>query len=55
MEHVPVVTRPLQDVRCCDGDSVTLEALVDAPKHSTVRWEKQGKVSLSDGAFLCVF
>ncbi|ROT81261.1 putative myosin light chain kinase [Penaeus vannamei] len=49
MEHVPVVTRPLQDVRCCDGDSVTLEALVDAPKHSTVRWEKQGKVLKLDG------
>nr|XP_053632753.1 myosin light chain kinase, smooth muscle-like [Cherax quadricarinatus] len=44
MEHVPVVTRALQDVRCCDGDSVTLEALVDAPKTSLVRWEKQGKV-----------
>ncbi|KAG7174101.1 Myosin light chain kinase, smooth muscle-like 4, partial [Homarus americanus] len=44
MEHVPVVTRPLQDVRCCDGDSVTLEALVDAPKTSLIRWEKQGKV-----------
>jgi len=44
MEHVPVVTRRLQDVRCCDGDSVTLEATVDAPKNSLVRWEKQGKV-----------
>ncbi|KAK4304915.1 hypothetical protein Pmani_023160 [Petrolisthes manimaculis] len=44
MEHVPVVTRPLQDVRCCDGDAVTLEALIDAPKSSVIRWEKQGKV-----------
>ncbi|XP_064106001.1 myosin light chain kinase, smooth muscle-like isoform X3 [Macrobrachium nipponense] len=44
MEYLPVVTRPLQDVRCCDGDSVTLEALVEAPKSSIIRWEKQGKV-----------
>ncbi|XP_050702039.1 myosin light chain kinase, smooth muscle-like isoform X1 [Eriocheir sinensis] len=44
MERVPLVTRPLQDIRCCDGDSVTLEAQVDAPKNSTIRWEKQGKL-----------
>lgn len=44
MERVPVVTRPLQDIRCCDGDSVTLEAQVDAPKNASIRWEKQGKV-----------
>ena len=44
MERAPVVTRPLQDVRCCDGDSICLEAQVDAPKNATIRWEKQGKV-----------
>lgn len=44
MERAPVVTRPLQDVRCCDGDSITLEAQVDAPKNATIRWEKQGKL-----------
>ena len=47
MEHAPVVLRGLSDVRCCDGDAVTLEAQIEAPSHSSVRWEKAGRVSVT--------
>ncbi|XP_047736468.1 uncharacterized protein LOC108682041 isoform X2 [Hyalella azteca] len=49
MEAVPRVVRPLQDVRCCDGDAVTLETLFDAPPACLVRWEKQGHVLKDTG------
>lgn len=42
---LPMVTRELRDLRCCDGDAVTLECKVHAaPEAPLVRWERGGKV-----------
>lgn len=34
--------KQLKDLRCCDGDSVRLECLVDANPTPTITWEKDG-------------
>ncbi|KAG8223460.1 hypothetical protein J437_LFUL001954 [Ladona fulva] len=41
---LPWVVRPLRDIRCCDGDAVTLECQVQATPPPLIRWEKGGKV-----------
>ncbi|CAK9829518.1 Myosin light chain kinase, smooth muscle [Anthophora retusa] len=42
---LPVITRELRDLRCCDGDAVTLECKVHAtPEAPLVRWERGGKI-----------
>ena len=44
---MPVVTRELRDLRCCDGDAVALECKVHAaPEEPLVRWERGGKVNI---------
>ena len=56
--RAPVVSQPLSNLRCCDGDAVTFECHLLLPKptatsgnggdNSTnvnVRWEKGGKVN----------
>ncbi|GLH01368.1 Myosin light chain kinase, smooth muscle [Gryllus bimaculatus] len=40
---LPVVRRGLKDLRCCDGDAVTLECRVAATPQPHVRWEKGGR------------
>lgn len=43
-----MVTRELRDLRCCDGDAVTLECKVHAaPDAPLVRWERGGKVGVN--------
>lgn len=43
-----MVTRELRDLRCCDGDAVTLECKVHAaPEAPLVRWERGGKVGVN--------
>lgn len=37
-------TQNLKDVRCCDGDSVTLECHVEALPEPSVIWERDGKI-----------
>lgn len=44
IETHPVFTQNLKDVRCCDGDSVTLECHVEALPEPSVVWERDGKV-----------
>lgn len=44
IETYPVFTQSLKDVRCCDGDSVTLQCHVEALPVPSVAWEKDGKV-----------
>lgn len=44
IETYPVFTQCLKDVRCCDGDSVTLQCHVEALPEPSVVWEKDGKV-----------
>lgn len=42
---VPTIKAELKDIRCCDGDAVTLECKVYAPSEPpNIRWEKSGKV-----------
>ncbi|KAK3921260.1 Muscle M-line assembly protein unc-89, partial [Frankliniella fusca] len=48
-ETLPSVVQPLQDIRCCDGDAVTLECRLAATPVPDVHWKKDGKlVRLSD-------
>ncbi|KAJ6643194.1 Myosin light chain kinase, smooth muscle [Pseudolycoriella hygida] len=44
VETLPIFTRPLKDLRCCDGDSITLECHVEAQPEPTVIWEKDGRI-----------
>ncbi|XP_054274333.1 titin-like isoform X2 [Macrosteles quadrilineatus] len=44
VETLPEIKRELKDLRCCDGDAVTLECLVSATPLPSVRWEKDGKI-----------
>ncbi|XP_015434395.1 PREDICTED: myosin light chain kinase, smooth muscle-like [Dufourea novaeangliae] len=49
---LPEITRELRDLRCCDGDAVTLECKVHAtPEAPLVRWERGGKILPMDGDF----
>jgi hypothetical protein len=34
----------LKDLRCCDGDAITLECNVDGTPEPNVFWEKDGKI-----------
>lgn len=42
---MPKILSDLKDLRCCDGDAVTLECKVEATPPPNIRWEKGGKVS----------
>lgn len=43
---MPIIRKELRDLRCCDGDAVSLECKVYAPtEQPNIRWEKEGKVS----------
>lgn len=44
VQTIPVITRELKDLRCCDGDAATLECQVEAKPPPDIRWEKAGKV-----------
>ena len=49
---LPEVARELRDLRCCDGDAVTLECKVHAaPEEPLVRWERGGKVNININSF----
>lgn len=44
METLPSFVKGLKDLRCCDGDAVTLECVVDGPVPPEVRWERGGRL-----------
>ncbi|KAF2897973.1 hypothetical protein ILUMI_08202 [Ignelater luminosus] len=44
IQTIPKIVRNLKDIRCCDGDAVTLECEVDACPPPDIRWEKRGKL-----------
>ncbi|XP_043286606.1 titin homolog isoform X2 [Venturia canescens] len=44
VQTLPSIKRPLRDLRCCDGDAVTLICRVYATPEPDVRWEKSGKL-----------
>ncbi|XP_043669858.1 titin-like isoform X2 [Vespula pensylvanica] len=53
---LPMVTRELRDIRCCDGDAVTLECkFLATPERPNVRWEKGGKVITMGNDFTSEF
>ncbi|RZF42786.1 hypothetical protein LSTR_LSTR015510, partial [Laodelphax striatellus] len=44
VQTLPEVRKELKDMRCCDGDSVTLECQVYATPPPDIRWLKDGKI-----------
>lgn len=44
METLPAFKKGLKDLRCCDGDAVTLECQVEGPDPPEVRWERGGRL-----------
>ncbi|XP_069686561.1 titin homolog isoform X2 [Periplaneta americana] len=51
VQTLPVIRRELKDLRCCDGDSVTLECRVQATPEPDIRWEKDGRLLPLGGDF----
>lgn len=43
-ESLPRIVKHLKDLRCCDGDAITLECHVDGTPEPNVFWEKDGKI-----------
>lgn len=41
---MPRFIRPLRNLRCCDGDAITLEAHVEGLPEPVIIWEKDGRV-----------
>ncbi|XP_036144946.1 uncharacterized protein LOC105834071 [Monomorium pharaonis] len=53
---LPVIKRELRDLRCCDGDAVSLECKVYAsPDPPLIRWERGGKIIIMAGDFAAEF
>ncbi|XP_054090488.1 myosin light chain kinase, smooth muscle isoform X8 [Zeugodacus cucurbitae] len=44
VETFPHFIRHLRDLRCCDGDAITLECHVEALPEPIIIWEKDGRV-----------
>ncbi|KAF5273319.1 hypothetical protein FQR65_LT04741 [Abscondita terminalis] len=55
VQTIPKIIRELCDIRCCDGDSVTLECEVDKSLSQDVRWEKCNKLVRLGGDFVSEF
>ncbi|EFN64027.1 Myosin light chain kinase, smooth muscle [Camponotus floridanus] len=53
---LPIIKRELRDLRCCDGDAVSLECKVYAtPEPPLIRWERGGKIISMMGDFAAEF
>ncbi|KAM0731548.1 Myosin light chain kinase, smooth muscle [Formica fusca] len=53
---LPIIKRELRDLRCCDGDAVSLECKVYAtPEPPLIRWERGGKIIAMTGDFAAEF
>ncbi|XP_025602051.2 titin homolog isoform X2 [Athalia rosae] len=52
---LPIVKRELKDLRCCDGDAVSLECKVHATPAPDIRWEKDGRLLPLGGDFASFF
>ncbi|XP_034651180.1 LOW QUALITY PROTEIN: muscle M-line assembly protein unc-89-like [Drosophila subobscura] len=48
IETLPRFVRNLRNLRCCDGDAITLECHVEAMPEPYIIWEKDGHVVPSD-------
>ncbi|XP_072764137.1 uncharacterized protein [Anoplolepis gracilipes] len=53
---LPIIKRELRDLRCCDGDAISLECKVYAtPEPPLIRWERGGKIINMMGDFAAEF
>lgn len=43
-QTIPSIKQELKDIRCCDGDSVSLECKIEGDPSFDVRWEKERKL-----------
>ncbi|KPU76642.1 uncharacterized protein Dana_GF13334, isoform F [Drosophila ananassae] len=48
IETLPRFVRNLRNLRCCDGDAISLECQVEADPEPFIIWEKDGRVVPSD-------
>ncbi|KAF5279087.1 hypothetical protein FQA39_LY05765 [Lamprigera yunnana] len=55
VQTIPKVIRELCDIRCCDGDAVTLECEVEKSLTQDIRWEKSNKLVRLGGDFISEF
>ncbi|XP_014296942.2 titin isoform X1 [Microplitis demolitor] len=55
VQTLPVIKRPLRDLRCCDGDAITLVCKLHAKPEPNIRWEKGGKILPLGGDFTADF
>ncbi|XP_044588361.1 titin homolog isoform X4 [Cotesia glomerata] len=55
VQTLPVIKRPLRDLRCCDGDAITLVCKLHAKPEPDIRWEKGGKLLPLGGDFATDF
>ena len=44
VETLPRIIKHLKDLRCCDGDAITLECHVEGKPEPNTFWEKDGKI-----------
>lgn len=44
IESIPRITKNVKDLRCCDGDAITLECHLEGQPEPNVFWEKDGKI-----------
>ncbi|XP_057334928.1 titin-like isoform X2 [Microplitis mediator] len=55
VQTLPVIKSPLRDLRCCDGDAITLVCKLHAKPEPNIRWEKGGKILPLGGDFTADF
>ncbi|XP_017077857.1 myosin light chain kinase, smooth muscle-like isoform X2 [Drosophila eugracilis] len=55
IETLPRFVRNLRNLRCCDGDAISLECHVEADPEPFIIWEKDGHVLPSDRDYVMSF
>ncbi|XP_037714409.1 titin homolog isoform X5 [Drosophila subpulchrella] len=55
IETLPRFVRNLRNLRCCDGDAISLECHVEADPEPFIIWEKDGHVVPSDRDYVMSF
>ncbi|XP_077302252.1 uncharacterized protein LOC143922796 [Arctopsyche grandis] len=51
VEVLPFIKQELKNIRCCDGDTISLECRVKGTPEPTVKWEKDGVPVPNGGDF----
>ncbi|XP_017019749.1 muscle M-line assembly protein unc-89 isoform X1 [Drosophila kikkawai] len=55
IETLPRFVRNLRNLRCCDGDAISLECHVEADPEPFIIWEKDGRVVPADRDYVMSF